>query len=91
VVVGAVPTDPEVRAAAAAIVAYQLPIVERQRRWAPLFWLVMVVIAGALALTGSPWYWAAVVFFAAMLVWQLGALGRLRRRAEVLGGPPSVG
>jgi hypothetical protein len=51
----------------------------------------MVVIAGALAPTGSPWYWAAVVSFAAMLVWQFGALGRLRRRAEVLGGPPSVG
>jgi hypothetical protein len=83
---GPVPGDPDVRAAAAAVIAYQLPILERQRRWAPIFFLVMAVVAAALALTKSPWYWAAVAFFVAMLIVQLVLPGHLRRRAELLDG-----
>lgn len=83
---GPVPDDPDVRAAAAGVIAYQLPILERQRRWAPFFYLFMILVAGALALTGSPWYWAAVALFAALLVMQLVLPGHLRRRAELLDG-----
>ena len=72
--------------AAAAAIAYQLPILERQRRWAPVFFLVMAVVAGALALTTAPWYWVAVAFFLAMLVMQFVLPGHLRRRAELLEG-----
>jgi len=82
---GPVPDDPEVRSAAAAMTAYQLSVMERQRRWGPLFYMLMVVLAGALALTRSPWYWAAAAFFAFLLVLQVTMLGRLRRRAELLG------
>jgi hypothetical protein len=83
---GPVPSDPDVRAAASAVIAYQLPILERQRRWAPFFYLFMIFVAGALALTGSPWYWAAAAFFGAVLVVQLVLPGHLRRRAELLDG-----
>jgi hypothetical protein len=83
---GPVPGDPDVRAAASAVIAYQLPILERQRRWAPFFYLFMIFVAGALALTGSPWYWAAAAFFGAVLVVQLVLPGHLRRRAELLDG-----
>jgi hypothetical protein len=79
---GPVPGDPDVRAAASAVIAYQLPILERQRRWAPLFYLFMILVA----LTESPWYWAAAAFFAAVLVVQLVLPGHLRRRAELLDG-----
>ena len=86
---GPIPDDPAVRAAAAAAIAYQLPILERQRRWAPVFFLVMAVVAGALALTTAPWYWAAVAFFVAMLIVQLVLPGHVRRRAELQDGSRS--
>jgi hypothetical protein len=81
---GPVPAEPEIREAAHGLVVAQLRPLERQRIWGPAFFLLMAVLAVFEAVTQSPWWWLAVVFWISVAAGHRYALLRLRRRAELL-------
>lgn len=87
---GAVPEDPETRAAAYALTQQALAEHRRRRVLGIVGSLVMLAMLVNLAVQASPWWWLGVAGAVALLVhgW-LVLPGRLRRRAELL--RPSVG
>lgn len=83
---GAVPEDDALRAAALRVVEERLDADRRTGGRAVLSAAVLVLVAGLLALTGSPWWWAAVGLGVALLVLRFAGRAHLQRRAERLGG-----
>lgn len=81
---GPVPEDPETRQRALAVLAHQDQQLRGQRRWAPAFFAVMLVLYVWPAVSQSAWWWLTVVFFATLLAGHLLLLLLLRRRAEKL-------
>lgn len=81
---GPVPEEAEVRDAAHGLVVAQQAQLEKQRVWAPAFFVLLAVLGVFQAVTDSPWWWLVVV------AWTVAAVGhpylrhRLRRRAELL-------
>ena len=76
--------------AAHGLVLAQLAQLDRQRRWASAFFLLMAALGVVQAVTENPWWWLAVV------AWTAGAVAHpylrnwLRRRAELLRPDGSV-
>ena len=81
---GPIPDDPATRAAAAALTEDQLERTTSQRNWNLAGLGVFVVLELVQALTSSPWFWLAVLLFAAAIVVQLRAPRTLRRRLAQL-------
>jgi hypothetical protein len=81
---GKVPEDPEARQAAYRLLSTQLAELRRQRRWAPVFLLVMVAGGVFLALVQTPWWWVSVPFWLAVLAMHLALPRRIGRRLELL-------
>lgn len=82
---GAVPGEPAVREAAQGLALAQLTQLDRQRRWAPLFFLLMAIVSAVAATTGSPWWSLAVPVWTLAAAWHIWLRGHLRRRAALLG------
>ncbi|MBN1094310.1 hypothetical protein JKP75_18190 [Blastococcus sp. TML/M2B] len=78
------PAEPAVRQAASGLIGAQLVHLDRQRRWAPAFFVLMGVLSAFLAITGSPWWWAAVPAWALAAAGHLWMRAHLRRRAALL-------
>jgi hypothetical protein len=81
---GPVPSDPDVRDAAAAVLAYRLMVTERQQRWSRWLFAALGVYAVVSAVTGSPWWWAGAAVFAGFLVVMIVQPRRMRRRLTLL-------
>lgn len=82
---GAVPDDPDTRAAAYALARHALEEQGRHRLLGVLGSLVIVGMLVRLALAGSPWWWVGVVVVGAGFVYGRFVLPkRLRRRAALL-------
>jgi hypothetical protein len=82
---GAVPDDPDTRAAAYAMTQQGLEDQQRHRLLGLLGSLVFLGLIVRLALTSSPWWWVGVaVVLAGLAYGQLVLPRRLRRRAELL-------
>lgn len=81
---GPIPDDPATRAAAAALTRDQLErsTGQRNKNLARLGALVLLELV--LALTSSPWFWLAVLIFAAAIVAQLREPQKLHRRLAQL-------
>lgn len=77
---GPVPADPAIRAAAAGLTRDQLEQSITQRSKNLAIFGVLGLLELVMALTSSPWYWLAVLMFAALLVAQLRQPQTLRRR-----------
>jgi hypothetical protein len=90
---GAVPDDPEVRAAAARLAAHRREEVERHRWWTTAIFLVFAGLGVWVAVTEQPWMWLGVAFFLSACVAQSWGPRHLRRRetrlAETGGGDGS--
>lgn len=85
---GPVPEQPEVREAARVLALAQLAQYERQRRWAPTFFVFVALLSAALAVTNNPWWWGAVVAWIIASIGHPWAQRRLSRRAALLGAAP---
>jgi Flp pilus assembly protein TadB len=83
---GPVPEDPELLEAAREIAAQHRAELDRQRYWAPLLFVLMAVLAVAVALTGATWLWATVPVWIAAAVGHPYLRAQARRRAELLDG-----
>jgi Flp pilus assembly protein TadB len=81
---GRVPQDPEARRSAYRLLDVQLGELRRQRRWAPVFFVLILTLSVFLALTQTPWWWVIVPFWLAMLVMHLVLPRRMGRRLELL-------
>lgn len=77
---GEVPADPARRAAAHRVVLLQLGLLDRQRWLRRLLFPALLLLAGWLAVTDSPWWWAAAALFAVGLVGSELTVRALRRR-----------
>jgi hypothetical protein len=87
---GPVPTDPELRRAALAVLALQLETYRRQR-WAIVFWSFMIAVSVLLAVPDGGWWLLAVPLFTGFLALQLWMPRQLRRRQLLLAEDAAVG
>lgn len=85
---GPVPAEPAVREAARGLALAQLVQLDRQRRWAPTFFVLVGLLSAYLAMTDSPWWWLAVVAWAVAAVGHPWLRSRLRRRTALLSDVP---
>jgi membrane associated rhomboid family serine protease len=81
---GPVPSDQQIRLAAARIAGKQLDSLARMRTFTLTTFGVAIVAYAFQAVTTTPLWWAAVAFFGAMFVMQLWWPRRLRRRIDLL-------
>jgi len=81
---GPVPEDPEVRAAALALINHQLAEARRRRTFSFSSLTLFSALYVVAALTWSPWWWGAAALFGVLLVMAVGMPGHLRRRADLL-------
>lgn len=81
---GPVPEDRQIRQAACRLTNLQLHQLSRQREWSLAFFGLMDVLYVLLALTRSPWWWAAAALFSVALAGQVWLPGHLRRRLDRL-------
>ena len=80
---GPAPSDPEVRAAAARVVALQLAQL-RRLWWAAILWVALVALSLWLAVSESPWWLLCGLLFGAFLAYQLWLPGHLQQRERLL-------
>jgi Flp pilus assembly protein TadB len=83
---GAMPTDPQVRSAAAELVRYRLGQSLNHRTPAAFVFAVLVLVCLGVAAGNSPWWYAGAGVFAAVLATMWIMPRRLTRRLELLGG-----
>ena len=83
---GPVPEDPAVRQTALRFAEHALAQTKRRPLFAWIAGAVFVAASVYLALTQSPFWWAATAFWVAMLVFSVVLRPRLRRRIELLRG-----
>lgn len=88
---GPVPEDQQIREAAHRLVIGQLVQMGRLRTFSIVAFAVAEVVYVVLALTFTPWWWAAAALFAVMLAHQLWLPHHLQHRAELLRGPRRSG
>jgi hypothetical protein len=81
---GKVPEDPEARRAAYRLLDVQLGELRRQRRWAPILFVLLLGLSVFLALTQTPWWWVTVPCWPALLAMHLVMPRRMGRRLELL-------
>jgi uncharacterized membrane protein len=81
---GRVPQDPDGRRAAYRLLDTQLGELRRQRRWAPVFFLVMAAGSVFLAVTESRWWWCAVCVWLGFPAVYFVLPQRLEHRLELL-------
>lgn len=81
---GPIPDDPATRAAAAALTRYQLEQSTGQRNKNLAIFGAFGLLELVQAVTSSPWWWLAVLMFAALIVAQLQQPLTLRRRLALL-------
>jgi hypothetical protein len=81
---GPIPEDPGERAATARLIDHQLVQIGRRRVLTIVLQVGVIAVGGYLAVTRSPWWWAAVALGVFLLVGSLVLPGRLERRAELL-------
>ncbi len=81
---GPVPDDPDVRHASAGLARLQLEQYQRQRRYAPALFSLLLLSAVVMALTNSAWWWLSVAVFVLLLISQLWTPHQLRRRLALL-------
>jgi hypothetical protein len=79
-----IPADPEVRTAAAKLARYRLTELERQQKWSPYFFLIMILVSGGLAFSSSRLWWLATALFVGLLAYTRHSLRRLPHRVEQL-------
>jgi len=87
---GPVPAEPTVREAAHGLVLAQLAQLDRQRRWASPFFLLLAALGVFQAVIDNPLWWLAVVLWTAGAVAHPYLRSRLRRRADLLRLDPSA-
>ena len=88
---GPAPADPVVREAALQCAKHRRDLVERRWRFNNTVFAVALALYAVMALTRSPWWWAAFAMFAAFLVGQLRSPHRVERRIAVLSdGTPAA-
>lgn len=81
---GAVPDDPEVRAAAARLIRYRLAEMARQRPSTIPFWVILSLVSVAFAVLQKPWWWVATAILVGFLVLSLVQPQRMKRRLRAL-------
>lgn len=81
---GPAPADAKVRRAALRQAEAARRLLQRRWRFNLVVFSVAVVGYAALALTTTPWWWAAFAMFAALLAGQFASRRRLDRRIAVL-------
>jgi uncharacterized membrane protein (UPF0136 family) len=81
---GAVPADPEVRAAAIRMAKYRLSVMRRWRTASLIIWGLLLALAVITLLNGSLWRLVLVALFLLFLVFQFTEPRRLRARIELL-------
>ena len=86
---GPVPSDPAMRRAALAVVAYQLELYRRQR-WAIFMWLFCLALSLWLFISDGGWQILSVLLFAGFLTLQLWMPRHLRKRRLLLADDAAV-
>lgn len=81
---GALPEDPDVRAAAVRLVAHDLERSRRTLKWGMVVLGAFLLLTVWLAVTSSPRWWGGVVFWGCFMAFSVWVPFRLRRRLALL-------
>lgn len=81
---GKVPEDPEARRAAYRLLDLQLGELRRQRKWAPVFFVLLLALSVFLAVSQSAWWWCITPVWLGFAAMYFVYPHRLEPRLELL-------